>query len=460
MRKNVAICHFRIGKTDGVSLEIAKRKKALVEMGYDVKLISGPRQEGCDYIIPLLEFDTPDILKIRHNAFENFEDFRSDGDFEDYIDKIAYQIKAAFLKIHNSDHFEYLFLHNIFTHGRHIASAKAFYEIAQETSIKIISVNHDFYWVGSYKDIYKPTTAFVKNFLQKYVPPVEKKLTHVEINTINKLALEERIGQNSLLLPDTFDFDQDPWVRDEYNADFLDTIGVNENDLLVLQATRIAKRKGIELAVEFVSNLEKQQSTLVGKTLYNGKKLTDKSNVVLILAGYAEDDSLSYKAEIEKLIKKRGVKAFFIADLIAANRRMDGNKKYYSLWDTYVYSDIVTFPSLWEGWGNQFIEAVFAKKPIVIFEYPVFKTDIKGERYNVVSLGDQINTGPTGKLVSIPTEVTNQAVAKATRFLTSSDAVSLLEKNFEIGKANHSDTILIQKLEEILITAEAKNKSY
>lgn len=32
----------------------------------------------------------------------------------------------------------------------------------------------------------------------------------------------------------------------------------------------------------------------------------------------------------------------------------------------------MTYPSLREGWGNQFIEAVFAKLPVVLLEYPVW----------------------------------------------------------------------------------------
>jgi len=60
------------------------------------------------------------------------------------------------------------------------------------------------------------------------------------------------------------------------------------------------------------------------------------------------------------------------------NISIKGGKGLYLLsLDTYVFADIISYPSIFEGWGNQFIEAVFAKKPVIVFEYPVFKSDIK-----------------------------------------------------------------------------------
>ena len=38
--KKIAIVHYRVGRTDGVSLEIEKRKAILEELGHEVKHIS------------------------------------------------------------------------------------------------------------------------------------------------------------------------------------------------------------------------------------------------------------------------------------------------------------------------------------------------------------------------------------------------------------------------------------
>jgi mannosylglucosylglycerate synthase len=457
MTKNsIGICHYRIGKTDGVSLEIKKRKKLLEEMGYTVKLIAGPVQEGSDFIIPQLEFDTPEILKIRHNAFEKFEDFKNDSEFETYINEVANSIKQQFLKINEKENFDYLFIHNIFTHGRHIASAKAFYEIALESDIKVISVNHDFYWVGSYINTYKPTTPFVKDFLKKYVPPTLPQITHVAINSINQKALEDKIHQKALLLPDTFDFNQKKWIIDNYNQDFLKNLGLKENDLILLQATRITKRKGIELAIDFTKELSKVKDKLVGKTLYNGKKITSLTNVVLILAGYAEKDSLDYKELLKEKSEKEKVNVLFVSDLIGAERGGNSKDKLYSLWDAYVFCDLVTFPSLWEGWGNQLIEAIFAKKPIIVFEYPVFKEDISKEGYQVISLGSDVKNTDIQGLVKIPYANMKKAVDKTIDILTNKNTNNFLANNFLNGEKFHSDDFLKKKLLVILKKADEK----
>ena len=68
----IAIVHYRVGRTDGVSLEIDKRKSILQMLGHQVKLISGPIQNGSDFIIDELEFDLPKIREIKENSFKYF----------------------------------------------------------------------------------------------------------------------------------------------------------------------------------------------------------------------------------------------------------------------------------------------------------------------------------------------------------------------------------------------------
>ena len=115
-------------------------------------------------------------------------------------------------------------------------------------------------------------------------------------------------------------------------------------------------------------------------------------------------------------------------------------------------TDIVTFTSLWEGWGNQFIEGIFAMKPMVVYEYPVFKSDIKPEGYEVISLG---NGGTSVKedeygLKSIPRKNIDKAVQQTIRWLKSKNTNKRLERNFRIGKKNHDYAVLEKFLIEKL----------
>ena len=89
----VLICHYRVGRTDGVSLEIEKRKTVLSRLGHQVLLLSGPMSEGADYIIDELEFDADEIRLIKRNAFGKLSDFPNGRDLLERICTIAARIK-------------------------------------------------------------------------------------------------------------------------------------------------------------------------------------------------------------------------------------------------------------------------------------------------------------------------------------------------------------------------------
>ncbi len=446
-KNKICICHYRIGKTDGVSLEIMKKKKALEKMGYKVSLLSGPQQVGSDYVIPELEFDRKDILKIKENSFFKFKDYAHEDALMKDINDVAEKIKNKFLKINERKKFDILLLHNIFCHGRHIAAAKAFYDISKEIDAQVIGFDHDFYETYG---IYDPQTPKVKKYLSKYVPPKDERIKHVTINSLSQKILQKKIKRKSIIFPDMFEFDQKTWEKDTYNKDFLKTFVLKENDLIVLQATRIVERKAIELAVDLVAKLNKRKDELIGKTLYNGKKFSETSDIVLVLPGYTEHASKKYAKELKMKIEKMDVKAKFISSHIANEREEKRGKKIYSLWDTYAYADLITYPSMLEGWGNQFIEAVFAKKPIAIFEYPVFKKDIKKEGYHVISFGDKIVK--RNGLVTISKVQLEKTTDQTIDYLTDKKTNELVRENFEIGKKYHGEKALTRLVRRMLLS--------
>jgi glycosyltransferase involved in cell wall biosynthesis len=263
-----------------------------------------------------------------------------------------------------------------------------------------------------------------------------------------------RRGIESAVMGDVMDFNKPVWQVDDYNKDFISDIGAKENDLIILQATRIVRRKGIGLAIDVVEELTKRKEELVGKKLYNGKTITEDSNIVLVLSGFTELVDQPYKAKLEEKISKTNIKALFINDIVGAKRKPNDHKK-YSLWDCYAHADIITYPSLFEGWGNQFIEAVFAKKPIILFEYPVFKADIKKEGYFYLSLGDKADNIDTNGLVEVDEAVIQKVSREAIQTLIGGkQTLSKLENNFEIGKQKHSTLILtkflVKKINELV----------
>ncbi len=449
MRKAL-ICHYRIGKTDGVSLEISKRKEVLSSLGWETLLLSGPISSAVDYIIPELEFDTYEVNRIKKNTFYKLSDFNSCDELLGEIERIGGIIERGVRKIVEKERPDVLMLHNIFSHGRHIAAAKAFFNIVKEFNIPTIATHHDFYWERpEYKRV---TCDGIEEYLARYLPPKDSLIKHVVINKIARDALYRKRGIEAIVIPDTFDFSQDCWRVDEYNRDFLESIEVSKDDILILQATRIVERKGIGIAIDFVDllNREGYLKDLVGKTLYNGKVVKSNSRVVLVLAGYAEKDSEGYLSKVRAKIAHKNVEARFISDRVGASRCIRGNTKCYSLWDCYVYADAISYPSILEGWGNQFIEAIFAKKPVVLYEYPVFKSDIRPFGYEYISLGDRAFFNEEVGLWEVPVEDLKRAADRFTDVLVDSRTRDLVEKNFEIAKVHHSYTTLRRMLRELL----------
>jgi mannosylglucosylglycerate synthase len=439
--KKIGIIHYRVGRTDGVSLEIEKRKNILESLGHTVKLISGPVQNGANFIIDELEFEHPDILQIKENCFEFFG--KKNLKPQELIKKIftvSKIIEHEFLEYQKQENFDLLLIHNIFSLGLHIAAASAFYNVIQKLNIPTIATHHDYYWER--KEFQKPTNKLIRTYLELYVPPKNKNIHHVCINSLAQKELKKRKGIDSSVFPDVFDFHQQQWQVDDYNADFLEQINVQPNDLIILQATRIVNRKGIEIAIQFVKELEKQKKQIEGKRLYNGKVITKDSQIIFVIAGFTEKFAQPYLQKLKQEISNTGIKVKFIYDIIDAERKICNNRKIYSLWDAYVFADIITYPSLFEGWGNQFLEAVFAKKPVVLFEYPVFKTDIKKEGYSIISLGSTVEKEDDNGLVAINKNKLQEAVLKSIHVLTSSETLNSMGKNFNIGLQYHSYDVL------------------
>ncbi|MHA1226694.1 MAG: mannosylglucosylglycerate synthase, partial [Candidatus Hodarchaeales archaeon] len=120
--------------------------------------------------------------------------------------------------------------------------------------------------------------------------------------------------------------------------------------------------------------------------------------------------------------------------------------------DSYVHADLISYPSLQEGWGNQFLEALKAKKPIILFEYDVYKSDIKPLGFETISLGSSLLTGrDSNNLVSVPEKVIRRAAELTIEFLQNKELrEKVVDKNFQIGKEKLSLKALEGILKKIL----------
>jgi len=423
----IALVHFRAGFTDGVSLEMEKWKTVLEELGHEVIYVAGEFDQAQGVEIPSLSMNDATNLWIHKNAFEKLTvDERT---FEDAFDAYVERIKS---ELKNLPKLDLLIINNIFSLGFNLAAAVALTEFVREKNLKVIAHNHDFYWE---RERYStPQCEYVKRTLEEYFPPKDGLILHVTINRLAQEELRRRKNIDSVVVPNVFDFNQPVWRIDEYNRDLRSVLGISEDDLVVLHATRIVPRKAIEIAMDFVACLSEKV----------------EKNVHFVLAGFPETESQEYYRKIVKKAESMPYETHFAFEMVRSERFVN-DRKYYSLWDMYAICNVITYTSILEGWGNQLIEAVFAKKPLVVFEYPVYKSDIAPLGFQFISLGDTAHYDENEGLYRLDVQRLDDAARRLKQLLCDPERLSeIVEKNFQIGRTHLSLERLKLLLENIL----------
>ena len=446
---NIALCHYRVGETDGVSLEMDKWKKVLENMGHKVYFIAGSTGTTDGFIIPEMNYRFEEDLKIERNAYLKLEDYQDEDELIRAIRKQALKIEESLKKILIENKIDLIVPNNILSIGRSIPTAIAFTNVIKELGVRCIGHHHDFYWERD--NFSQPTCNFVHKALEEYYPPKDDLISHVVINSIVQKELKARRNLDSVVIPNVFDFDEKLWNVDDYNKDFREKLGIRDNDILMLQATRVTNRKAIELAIDVIGEMQKEENRkiLEEAKLYNGKSFNWNSRIVLVLAGMIEtaDD---YVERLKTRAKESNVELLFVNNLVEHSRCVKNNEKIYSLWDTYVFADIITYPSIQEGWGNQFLEGLFAKKPMLVFEYDVYKENIKEKGFKVISLGDKHELDKYG-LAKVDKKIIKRAAGECIKLLIDKDyRKKMVEENFRLGSEFLSLESLEKKLKSIV----------
>ncbi len=449
---NIGIFHYIANFTDGVSLEMNKWRRVFEEMGHTVYLCAGKYGSADETVIEEMYHHRPDSRLLNANTFKALSDYHNEATYRAELYRLAGIIEEKMRAFVEEKGINFLVPQNVWSVAANPAVAIALTNIMREYQIPALAHNHDFYFERT--NGFALTCGTAIELADRYLPPRDPLAKHVVINSLGQRQLLERKGIKSTVVPNIFDFDAPPWEPDEYNQDFRERIGLRENDVFVLQATRIVTRKGIELAIDFVHalNAPQRRAQLKAKGLPNGREFTDDSRIVLVLAGYAMDDVTGrYKSLLAHKAEQMGVEALFIEDLVSESRATRDGEKIYSLWDTYVYADFVTYPSLWEGWGNQLLEAIRAKLPIMLFEYPVYEADLKDKGLRVVSLGNEISGRDEHGLATVAPEIIDAAADQAIELLTHAELrKATVEHNFKVGKKHYSMDALYIYLEQLM----------
>jgi glycosyltransferase involved in cell wall biosynthesis len=249
-------------------------------------------------------------------------------------------------------------------------------------------------------------------------PPRNRDLQHVVINEAAQEELSWRKGVPSYLIPNVFDFENPPPSIDAYSADVRSQIGLTPEDILILQPTRVVPRKGIEHAIKLVQ--------MLGDPKYK-----------LVVSHDAGDEGFDYLHALQEMARDAGVDMRFFATRVSDIRHYDTEgRKIYTLWDLYPHADLVTYPSLYEGFGNAFLEAIYFRVPVLINRYAIFARDIE----------------PLGfRLPVMDGYITRREVEEVRRILEEeSYRQAMVEHNYKVAARFFSYSVLRRSLNSIM----------
>lgn len=428
----IALVHYRAGLMDGVSLEMEKWKKVLERMGNDVDIIAGNRSIKVDKVIESIDFNDENYKIIRWNAFGGLKDLTK----SELLELIQIEKDRILRDLEDTlPEYDLIIPNNILSLGVHLPAVLAFTEYVENEKEKFfIGHHHDFWWEREY--LREASIPEISEILERYCPPEFDNMKHVVINSIAQEELKKRKGLDSFVVPNVMDFSlYHRYNLEELNSEIRKEFNVGRGTIVVLQATRIIPRKAIELSVDLVREMKKLSGDFVGKRLYNGEIFDGR--IILAFSGMCENETVEYK---ERILKKAMDESVDILDMYTAVE--DGKWDFMEL---YGIADLVTYPSILEGWGNQLLEVILFKKPVVLFEYEVFKRDIKKYGLKYVSLGDEYEM--VDGFVRIKDDLIERAVHEVMEILFDPKKYEeYVEKNFEIGRREFS----LEKLEELL----------
>jgi mannosylglucosylglycerate synthase len=408
----IGIVATRLAGVDGVTFETAKWEAVLERMGHEVRLCAGEVDalRSTARLVPAMHFTHPPAARVTAAAFDPDSDAEA---VSREIQRLSDQLLPVLDAWVETERLDALVVENAWAIPMQLPLAVALRALVEHRGLPTISHNHDYWWERD-----RFANCVVPDVLEAAFPPALPSVRHASISSIAAASLRERRGLASTVVPNVFDFDHPrPSPRHDVRRDMRSELGMTDTGLLIVQPTRVIPRKGIELTIELAG------------------RLGDPAAVVLITSP-AGDEGLDYLIALERQAERARVNLRYAADRFAPDLEGRPINPAHSLTEAYLAANLIAYPSLYEGFGNALIEAVFFGKPVFVNRYPVYDADIR----------------PLGfRFVEIAGTVTDEAVESVRSLLVDPDRVAAnAEHNFAIGKANLGYDRLEQAFRELL----------
>lgn len=391
----IGIVATRLAGVDGVTFETAKWETVLGRMGHEARLCAG-EVDALRYsarLLPAMHFTHPPAARATAAAFDPDSDPQA---VRTEIQRLAGQLLPVLAAWVETEQLDLLVVENAWAIPMHLPLGVALTTLVDEIGLPAIGHNHDYWWERE-----RFAHCVVPDILDASFPPDLPMVRHVSINSLAAASLSERRGLTSIVIPNVFDFgNRHPPARPDVRRELRTELGMGDAGYLILQPTRVVPRKGIELTIELVG------------------RLGDPHAVVLITSP-AGDEGLDYLISLERQAERAKVNLRYAADRFVPDLEGRPLGPAHSLHDAYLAADLISYPSLYEGFGNALLEAVFYGKLVLVNRYPVYDADIRPLGFRFVEIDGAITDETVRVVRSLLADPAGQA----------SDA----EHNFAIG---------------------------
>ena len=414
MSINVGFISTRFAGTDGVTLEASKWADVLERNGHRCHWLAGKLDRNSHKSLRVPEAHFQHELNSWINNRILGKKARKPH-ITRSIHRLRSMLKAKIHEFINTFDLDLLIAENVLSIPMHVPLGLALTEAVAETQIPTIAHHHDFHW-----ERIRFSVNAVNDYLRMAFPPNLPNIRHVVINSEAQEQLALRTGIASTIIPNVLDFENPPSVDANAARQFRSAIGLNPGDRIILQPTRVIQRKGIEHAIELVNALADQRNKLV-------------------VSHEAGDEGFEYAEWLRDYACEHDVD-FRLVDVKLADplARFGCQRTQFSLWDIYPFADFITYPSLCEGFGNAFLEAVYFKKPILINRYATFVRDIEPLGFDLAVMDGYLS---------------KKTVTKVKEILESPQRCrKMVDWNYRIAAKHFSYTELCRQLMAILST--------
>jgi glycosyltransferase involved in cell wall biosynthesis len=442
--RHVGFVSTRFSGTDGVSLETEKWAGALERLGYSCFYFTGQSDRPAERSRTVSEafFGHPAVAAIGNAAFDSewggdelleyanpeivgvhtpaFHSRIRPPRLTRRIHELASYLKEQLYAFARDFALELLVVENALAIPMNIPLGVALTEFIAETGFPTVAHHHVFYWERQ-----RFLVNCVDDLLRMAFPPNLPSIHHAVLNSLAAQQLSLRAGLSSMVIPNVMDFEHPPAQPDDYTAGVRPALGVDADELLFLQPTRVVQRKGIEHAIELLQRL--------------GFKAR------LVISHACGDEGTEYEKRVRQFAARLGVSLNLVSDIIADRRGLTADgRPIYTLWDVYPHADLITYPSSFEGFGNAFLEAVYYRRPIVVNNYSIFDVDIKPKGFHVIEFDGYISDATLRQTRQV---LTDPELAR-----------EMVESNYQLGRRYYSYAVLERRLQTLLADCFGENQ--